>query len=165
MPEHVRRDTLALPNGDSSTYTYVDHPGSVFVVPITPNGKVVLIRSYRYTIDEWVWEIHAGTLADKDEDAIEAAAKAELAEEIGAACERLEKLGNFYISNGFARMQAHYFMAVNVLTSGTKRHESFEVIDKVAVFGIEEVKRMIYSGEMRDADSAFGILLATGRMP
>ena len=51
----LRQDTIVLPNQKKFPYTYVEHPGSVFVVPISPQREIFLIHSYRYTIDDWCW--------------------------------------------------------------------------------------------------------------
>ena len=56
----VRQDALVLPDGATSSYTYQDHPGAVMIVPITADGQVVMLRQYRYLLDQWCWEVPAG---------------------------------------------------------------------------------------------------------
>ncbi|MFM6251840.1 MAG: hypothetical protein ACKPEQ_22300, partial [Dolichospermum sp.] len=50
---NLRQDKISLPNNEEITYTYVEHPGAVFIIPITANQEIILMRSYRYTIDDW----------------------------------------------------------------------------------------------------------------
>ena len=55
----VRQDEIRLPDGQEITFTQIEHPGFVSVVPVTPDGQIILIYSYRYTVDDWMWEIPA----------------------------------------------------------------------------------------------------------
>ena len=57
---NLRQDHIRTQDGHEFTYTIVDHPGAVWVVPITADGHVILIRHYRYTVDDWCWEVPAG---------------------------------------------------------------------------------------------------------
>jgi ADP-ribose pyrophosphatase YjhB (NUDIX family) len=97
----VLRDQVRVPNGEL-TYTYVEHPGSVFVVPVTRDGRVALIRSYRYPVDEWCWEVPAGALHDKAGRSLEEIARAEMFEEAGCAGGDLQALGSYWTANGVA---------------------------------------------------------------
>ena len=58
----LRQDRLVTPTGHEFTYTFIDHPGAVWVVPVTPDGQVVLIWHYRYAVDDWCYEVPAGGL-------------------------------------------------------------------------------------------------------
>lgn len=154
----LRQDHLVLPEGKEVDYTFVEHPGSVFVVPFTSNNHVVLIRSYRHTIGEWCWEVPAGTLADQPGKQPRRVAERELAEEIGGKAQRLEKLGWYYMSNGFARCRAHIFAAYGV-TVGKPTLGIAEEVRKVQSFPISDIFKMIKGGKIRDGDSAFALLL------
>lgn len=155
----LRQDHLALPEGKEVDYTFVEHPGSVFVVPFTSTNQVVLIRSYRHTVGEWCWEVPAGTLADQAGAQPRAVAERELAEEIRGKAQRFEKLGWYYMSNGFANCRAHIFAAYDV-TTGEPNLELAEEIKKAESFPISDVFKMIKDGKIRDGDSAFALLLA-----
>src|SRR4051794_30175931 len=74
-----REDSLIV-RGAQLTYSYVEHPGAVFIVPVTGDSQILLIRSYRYPIDSWCWEIPAGTLADRPGTDPREAARQELEE-------------------------------------------------------------------------------------
>ena len=77
---HIRRDTVQLPNGKTSTREYTIHLGAVCILPLLGNGDVLLERQYRYPLRQVMTEIPAGKLDTADEDPLEAA-KRELREE------------------------------------------------------------------------------------
>ena len=59
-------DVVKLPTGHTVDMEIVRHPGSVVLLPIPEPGKIILIRQYRYTIDQWIWELPAGSLKPKE---------------------------------------------------------------------------------------------------
>jgi len=59
----VRRDEILLPGGQRGEYNVVQHPGAVWIVPVTPAGEIVMIYSYRHAVQDWCWEVPAGGLA------------------------------------------------------------------------------------------------------
>ena len=71
---------LVLPNGRRTTFTIVEHPGAVAIVPVHANGDVVLLKQFRPSIDEELYEIPAGTM-EKGEAPL-ATAKREIIEEM-----------------------------------------------------------------------------------
>src|ERR1700740_191287 len=79
---HVCRDRVRLPDGRETIREVVRHPGAVGIVPRYADGRIVLVRQFRYVAGRELWEIPAGTL-DKPGESIEAAAKRELGEEAG----------------------------------------------------------------------------------
>ena len=91
---------MALPDGSPAVFTYVDHPGFVSVVPLTAGGQVVLIRSYRYTVDELVLEVPAGGFGapEAGESSVDplAVARHELLEETGHEAERFEAVTQYW---------------------------------------------------------------------
>jgi ADP-ribose pyrophosphatase len=160
----LRQDEIGIAGNSIIKYTYVDHPGSVFIVPITLQNEILLIHSYRYTIDEWIWEIPAGTMADRmDVDAKEVAA-AELAEETGAVAEELELVGEFFLSNGFANCKAKYFIGWNVVVKQAQELDVGEEIGKIEKVPLGEAVAMVLDGRIADGDSALGILIAALRI-
>ena len=77
----VRRDEVILPNGNTSTREWINHPGAVCCVPILPDGKIGLIRQFRYPVNQEMIELPAGKLNKGEEP--ETCAVRELEEEIG----------------------------------------------------------------------------------
>ena len=56
----IRRDEIRLPDGSDGVYNVVESLPSVFIVPVTVDNQIVLIRNYRHTLQQWVWEVPAG---------------------------------------------------------------------------------------------------------
>src|SRR5579883_3232148 len=88
-----RRDRYIRPDGAEGIYEYIRTPGSAMIVPLTSEGKLVLVRQYRYLNSRESLEFAGGGIKN-GQTAVEAA-RAELAEETGYACERIEEIGSF----------------------------------------------------------------------
>lgn len=160
----LRQDKITLPDGSQTRFTYMEHPGAVMIIPVTKNQEFVLIRSYRYTVDEWFWEVPAGGLGDKDSKSPREVAEEELSEETGYTCETFEDLGWYYYSKGVANKRMHYFLARDVELTRQTRHEVGETIDEIRTFSVPEILKMIDSGELRDGDTVFSLMLALRAM-
>ena len=78
---NLRQDRLRTPDGREFTYTLVDHPGAVWIVPVTADGQVALVWQYRHTVDDWCYEVPAGGLSPGLTP--EEVARRELLEEVG----------------------------------------------------------------------------------
>jgi ADP-ribose pyrophosphatase len=152
----LRRDEIRLPDGSQGVYTVVQRPGAVWIVPLLADGRLVVIRNYRYTVGDWLWEIPAGGLRDGIPP--EEMARMELAEEIGGAAETIEPVAKFFTMPGIGNEVAHIFLARGV-TLGEAHPEPTEVIER-HVLAFDEVLGMIERGEMLDGPSALAILLA-----
>ncbi len=156
----LRQDELVREGEGQGTYTYIEHPGSVFVVPLTEGGLILLIRSYRFTLDSLCWEIPAGTMAGRNDLAPKEVAIQELQEELGAKCRSLQPLGKYYLGNGHASHPAYFFLALDVQVSSNIKLDAFEQIIEAKAFSFTEVARLIENGIINDGDSAFALLLA-----
>lgn len=152
---HVRQDQIVRPDGSSGEYNVVEHEGAVWVVPVTTDGQVVLIRHYRYTVDDWCFEVPAGGLQDGHSP--EEVARAELREEIGGVGGTLRAIGTFYTSNGISNEQAHVFLASGLSLRETA-HEPAEVLELHPV-PIEQALRMAHDNKISDGPSALALLL------
>ena len=133
----------------------VRHPGAVVVVPVLPDGRLVLIRNYRIAVDDRLWELPAG-LMDNGEDPQHAAAR-ELEEETGYRPRRIRPLGAFYTSPGFADVFIHAFVADDLIQKGQNLDPGEEI--EVHELAEEEVMKMIAQGEIRDAKTIAGVLM------
>ena len=102
---NLRQDRLRAPGGDEFTYTLVEHPGAVWVVPVTASGQIVLIWNYRYAVDDWCYEVPAGGLGPDGKP--EEVARQELQEEIGGTATDLRPVGQFYTSQGISNCTRH----------------------------------------------------------
>lgn len=154
------RQDIVLYNNKEAEWTYVEHPGSVFIVPLTSKNEIVLIKIYRYAIDAWCWEIPAGGIGDKAGKSLLEIAKEELEEEAGYTSEDWQLMDWYYTANGCASIQSNFFLARNVEALASNHTEEMETISEVKAFPLTEAVQMVLKGEIRDGETAFGILLA-----
>lgn len=155
----VRQDEIVRPDGSTGIYNVIEKADAVWIVPITRDGQLVLIHQYRYTVDEWCWEVPAGSL--KSGQSIEDAAQEELREEVGGEVGLLHYVGRFFMANGICSEVGHIFLATGV-TLGETHHESAEVISVHMVSPAEAVD-MARTGKISDGPTALAILLCATR--
>lgn len=156
----VRQDEIIMPDGSDGVYHVVEKADAVWIVPVTAGGRIAMVRQYRYTIDEWCWEVPAGSL--KPGQTTEEAAREELREEVGGVAGELEYIGRFYLANGICNELGHIYLGTGV-TLGTPQHEAAEVME-VHQFSIAEALRMARAGEITDGPSALALLLCAERL-
>jgi ADP-ribose pyrophosphatase len=152
----LSRDKVRLPNGRISTLETVVHGPSTAIVPILPDGRILLLRQFRYAVRGYILEIPAGVVNPGEDP--EACARRELEEETGLVAGRMEPLGDFMLAPGYCDERIHIYVAHD-LTAGTQALEPSEVIHP-APFPLDRVLEMIRSGEITDAKSVIGVLLA-----
>jgi ADP-ribose pyrophosphatase len=150
----LREDLVQTHTGKRITYTYMEHPGAVAVVSVTPDEEIILIRSYRYAVKDWCWEIPMG---GRDHDDLEVVARKELLEEVGGVCQQLKYINYFYASNGVSDTRCDVFLAKGV-EMGANQPEDSELIE-IHVFPQDEVFLMARSGEITDGMSALSLFL------
>jgi ADP-ribose pyrophosphatase len=152
----LRQDEITLPDGDEITYTVVEHDGWALVVPILADGRVVMERIYRHTVQRTCLECPAGGC---DGDAPEAAARRELEEETGYLAGELVHLGRFVATSGISDEEFDAFIALDPQPTGQIRRENTEQIE-IELIPLGELRRMVLAGELEDAPSALALLLA-----
>ena len=153
-------DEVRFPNGTTGELEMIRHSGASAVVPLLDAAKgdpdVVLIRQYRYASNGYLYEIPAGRL-DPDESPEECAGR-ELREETGYSAGRLRQLTTIYTTPGFTDERIHIFVAEE-LTNGLATPEADEFMELHPV-PLSRAVAMIHSGEIVDAKTAIGLLLA-----
>lgn len=137
----------------------VVHKGSAVIIPVFADGTVALVRQYRYAAEKFLLEIPAGTL-NKDEDP-KLGAERELEEEIGVRAGKVEKLTEFYVSPGFLTEKMHLFLATD-LTPTKQNLETDEVLT-VERYSFPDLLEMIRQGEIEDAKTMIGVIMAGAR--
>jgi ADP-ribose pyrophosphatase len=151
----LREDQIRLPDGNQGVYTVIERPGAVWIVPLLSDGQMVLIWNYRYTIDSWLWEVPAGSIAPGISP--EEMARRELSEEIGGTAASLEKVSNFYTWPGQCTELGHVFLARGV-TLGEPHREPTEVMERHIV-PVEKALEMARCGDIADGPSALAVLM------
>jgi ADP-ribose pyrophosphatase len=150
----LQRDTVVEPGGVQVERDIIMHPGSVVVMPVFSDGRILLIRQYRHSIGEFLWELVAGRKEPAETPG--AAARRELREETGYRAKRLRKLMRVVPTPGFVN-EWMWIFAAEGLTEGEAQPEEDEKITP-RIFTIKEAETMIERGTLRDAKSICGIL-------
>jgi len=153
----VYRDQVRLANGHITTREIVRHPGSVGIIPRHADGRIVLVRQFRYVTGRELWEIPAGTL-DKPGEEIPAAARRELAEEAGLKAQRWTMLGSAYLMPGYCDERMTFFLAEDL--SPTEAHAELDESFKVNPFDAHDLQVLRSSGELQDAKTLLGLAWA-----
>jgi len=152
-------DEVDEPGGVRAVREVVRHSGSVATLAVHDDGRVVLVRQYRYPVNAAVWELPAGR-RDPHEGP-EAGARRELEEETGLQAGRFEPLCVFYTTPGFCDEVMHLFRASG-LRQGPARPEADERLEVRAV-ALDEARAMIASGEIREGKTLVALLLEVER--
>ena len=158
---HVRKDTVRLPDGNTSVREWITHPGASAVIPLLPDGRVVLVRQYRYPVQAVTLEIPAGKLDSAGEDPLECA-KRELKEETGYTAEKYTMLTKVATTVGFSNEFIHIY-AAEELQAGEQCPDEDEFIHTVRV-PLEEAVERVGDGRIYDAKSATSILMVERRL-
>ena len=154
----VARD-LVLPNGRKTRFHIVEHPGAVAIVPVHANGDVVLLRQFRPSIGQEIYEIPAGTI-EKGEAPL-ATAKREIIEETGFKAKQWSKIAEFYTAPGFCTELMHVYLAKG-LTPAQLPGDADEIITTVRM-SIDAALKLIRTKKIRDAKSIAGLMIYHGR--
>lgn len=149
----VERD-LVLPNGRKTKFHIVLHPGAVAILPVHANGDVVLLKQFRPTIGEEIYEIPAGTI-EKGEAPL-ATAKREIIEETGLQAKSWKKIGEFYTAPGFCTELMHVYVAKGLSPAKLPGDED-EILRPVRM-SIDKALGLIRSKKIRDAKTIAGLL-------
>jgi 8-oxo-dGTP pyrophosphatase MutT (NUDIX family) len=152
----VREDTVKKKDGTETTFYVVECPESAFIVPITDDSKMVLVKLFRYRTQREGWEVPAGSV-DPGEDRL-TAAKRELQEETGYEAKEVRELSpSFDSMNGASDAVAHVFVATG-LTQSDHNEQAEEGITEVRAFAWNEIIDMIKNGEIVDGLSIAALM-------
>ena len=153
------QENISLSNGATIDLEVIRHPGAAAIVPLLNPDTVLLLRQYRHAVGDTILEIPAGTV-DAGE-APETCAKRELVEETGYAGHHWERLGEITPVPGYSDERIHLFLASS-LKPDRQNLDHDELIEVVSV-PFNQALRMVFQGEIQDAKSISGLLLAAKR--
>ena len=154
------RENITLENGTTTDVEFIEHPGAAAIVPLLGGNRVVMLKQYRHALKKVIWEIPAGTL-DPNEEVL-SCAKRELVEETGYSAEKWQKLGEITPVPGYSNERIQIFLA-SKLRPAEQNLDADEVI-KVQKVEFQTALEMIGSGEIQDAKSIAGLLMASAWM-
>src|SRR5882724_12709101 len=147
-------------NGETYVREVVHHKGSAVIVPAFDDGTIGLVRQYRHPAVKYLLELPAGSLNDKERP--EEGAARELEEELGLVAGKIEKLAEFFVSPGFCEEKMWLYLATD-LTVTAQRLEDDEILEIVRL-PIDRALQMITDGEIEDAKTIIGLMLAAPRL-
>ena len=150
----LRRDEVIEPSGVRTTREVITHPGSVVVLPVLPDGRILLIEQYRHATRQYLWELVAGRMEPGETP--KTAAARELIEETGFRARRLRVFLDFFPTPGFLE-ERMYLLLAEGLTAGEAEPEEDEKIVSRA-YTRKKLEEMIRGGKLRDAKTIAGIL-------
>jgi ADP-ribose pyrophosphatase len=149
-------DEVILPNGKQSKRELIKHPGAVAVVPITKEGKIVLVEQFRKPLEKSIVEIPAGKL-EPGEDPQETALR-ELEEETGYTTKSLTKLTSFYTSPGFADEIMHIYVAKELEKLDEAPSLDEDEFVEILEVTLEEAKQLVEEQRIHDAKTNYAVL-------
>jgi ADP-ribose pyrophosphatase len=133
----------------------VVHPGAVVILPITSDGKLLMVRQWRRAVGKVLIELPAGTL--EENEPVSVCAQRELQEETGYRSNELIAMGGFYSAPGFCSEYLHFFLALD-LTLDPLDKDPDEAIDLLS-FTVEEAWDLIKNQQICDAKTIAGVAL------
>lgn len=162
----IDQEELELPNGARASLEIIRHPGASAVVPLRPDGTVVLIRQWRQAAGGWIFEVPAGKL-DPGE-APETCAYRETIEETGVVAGKLHSLGMIHTTPGFTDEKIWLFAATD-LSEAEQALEDDEALE-VVEFPLTKALEMVADGTISDGKTICALLrldqeLRAGRVP
>lgn len=149
-------DEVVLPDGQQAKREIVKHPGAVALIPVTDEGRMILVRQFRKALERTIIEIPAGRIEPGEDPKLTAIR--ELEEETGLGTKEITYLQTFATSPGFADEILHLYVARELYTiDHPAEGDEDEFIDVLEVT-IEEAEEMVKNGEIYDAKTAFAVL-------
>jgi ADP-ribose pyrophosphatase len=140
-------EDVTLPNGRRTEMAMVRHPGSVAIVPVLEDGRILMEHQYRHCVRSFLLEIPAGTLEPGEDPAD--CARRELEEETGHAASDLTPFGRTHILPAYSDEVIHLFLARGLTPTAT-RPDPDEII-RTHAYPLERLMGMIATGEITDA--------------
>ena len=150
----VRRDEVILPNGNTSTREWINHPGAVCCVPILPDGRIGLIRQFRYPVNQEMIELPAGKLNKGEEP--ETCAVRELEEEIGYKPKKLTFLTHIHPAIGFANEKMWLYLAEDLVM--TEPNLDMDEFLELIPTKLDDAFEMVWNGKITDVKTIIGLL-------
>ncbi|SJL84650.1 NUDIX hydrolase [Vibrio palustris] len=144
----LTEQTMTLPNGHTLTHTTIEHPGAAVIIPVTEDGRIVVVNQYRPSLGKWMIEVPAGTM-ELGEEPLECA-KRELEEETGYSAERFISLGQLTPMAGMCDEIQHLFVAYHLDHTQRYACDADEIIE-VTTHTLEQLEQFIIEGKITDS--------------
>ncbi len=149
---------LRLPNQAEGDWECIRHPGGALAVPVTPEGKLVLLRQYRFAAKGRLLEFPAGTVEPHEDPA--QTIEREIEEETGYRARKWQKLGEFFLCPGYSDEIIYAFLAQDLEPLETRPAQDIDEDMETILMTPEELEAAILRGEPVDAKSISSFFLA-----
>ncbi len=150
----VKLDRIIEPGNIEASREVIEHRGSVVILPYLPNGRILLVRQFRYPAGRALWELVAGSL--EEGESVKRAARRELLEETGYRARSIKPLLSFYSSPGFLTERMHLVEARDLTYAGANP-EADERIE-TREFSAKEIKKLLADKKLKDGKTLVGLL-------
>ena len=147
-------DEIEYESGNRGIREIAIHPGGAVVIPVKDDGKIILVKQFRYPLKKKLIELPAGKL-DKDEDPLVCATR-ELEEETGYKAKEIKKLGEIYTAPGYCTEVLHIYSVIGLIPGNHNREEGEHEME-ILELPINKIEEMITKGEITDAKTIVGI--------
>jgi ADP-ribose pyrophosphatase len=151
-----RTDEVELPSGRRTRRDIVRHPGAVAIIPVLPDGRLVLVRQYRYAAGRALLELPAGTL-EPGEEPLDCARR-ELREETGYETGEMRRLLSCFMAPGYSSEVIHFFEARSLRHVGDDLEPDEEI--ETETLNVDEARTLIEENAIEDAKTIIGVLSA-----
>lgn len=151
----VYRDYMEFSNGNKEEWDYFHHKGAAAVLPVLDDGRMLMIHQYRNALEKVIIELPAGALDAYDEPGIECAAR-ELEEETGYRSDDLEWLLTLRTTPALCNEKIDIYVARNLIPAN--QHLDPNEFVEVKAYTLEELKQMIFCGEIEDGKTIAAIM-------
>lgn len=150
----IYEDSIAIPGGKVAKWDFIEHKGAAAVLPVTEEGKIILVRQYRNSMDRETLEIPAGGL-EPGEATVKAAAR-ELEEEAGYTSDNLTLLISVATAVAFCNEVIDVYLATDL--KKTEQHLDDEEFIDVEMYYPDEIAKMIYQGKIQDSKTIAAVM-------
>lgn len=147
----IRIDRLELPNGKEGEYEYIVHPGAGMVVPVTGDGRLMMIKQYRFAVQHYLLEFPAGTLEPNEDP--ETTIKREIEEETGYRANSWQKIGSFFLCPGYSDEVIHVYLAKDLEQLADKPPGDDDEDIEVEIYNRSEIEDFIHTSSTTLVDS------------
>jgi ADP-ribose pyrophosphatase len=146
-------DEITTQQGNKAIREVLQHPGGAAVIPVLSNGDVLLVRQFRYPMQEYLLELPAGKIDGGEPPEVTAAR--ELAEEVGYSAGRLTKIAECYTTPGFCDERLHVYLAEDLTPVSRVPDEDEEL--EIVQLSTDELRQLIEQRKLHDAKTIIGI--------
>ncbi|NJM65448.1 MAG: NUDIX hydrolase [Acaryochloris sp. RU_4_1] len=154
----IEANRLRLPNGSEGDWSCIRHPGGAMAVPITNEGKFVLVKQYRFALKGRLLEFPAGTVESHEDPAV--TIRREIEEETGYRAHQWQTLGQFPLAPGYSDEIIYAYLAQNLELLDTPPTQDEDEDLETVLMTAAELESAILEGEPIDAKSICGFYLA-----